>query len=393
MLQQLINHSPDLRQLRDDGYEMELRSGFLLVHHIPYISPRRTVEWGVLVSELTLANNLTTARPGTHVIYFIGEFPHYKDGTPITAIQHVSANQVLAGDLLANHSFSSKPQTGYPDYYAKISQYAAIISDPAKSMDPTVSEKTFPVIPDSENAGVFQYIDTNSSRARVNQINEKLKNQKVAIVGLGGTGAYILDLVSKSPVHEIHLFDGDDFLQHNAFRSPGAASMDQLGQRQKKVAYYSQVYSKMHKGIVPHGYFLNCENCAELASMSFVFIAVDLNSVRQTLIRELLSRNIPFIDVGLGVLTVDDSLIGTLRCTVGTMDKCDHLPGRIGSVDSEQKDAYSTNIQIADLNALNAAFAVIKWKKIFGFYQDLEKEHHSTFFINVGQLINEDCTA
>jgi hypothetical protein len=37
--------------------------------------------------------------------------------------------------------------------------------------------------------------------------------------GLGGTGSYILDLVSKTPVNEILLFDSDDFLQHNAFRS------------------------------------------------------------------------------------------------------------------------------------------------------------------------------
>ncbi len=93
--------------------------------------------------------------------------------------------------------------------------------------------------------------------------------------------------------------------------------MNQLSQRQKKVAYYAQVYSNMHKGIVSHGYFLNSNNCTELDGMSFVFIAVDLNSVRQIVIRQLLSKKIPFIDVGLGVLTVDDSLIGTLRWTLG----------------------------------------------------------------------------
>ena len=63
----------------------------------------------------------------------------------------------------------------------------------------------------------------------------KLMNHKVAIIGLGGTGSYILDMLAKTPVSEIHLFDGDDFLTHNAFRSPGAASLDDLSKKQKNL--------------------------------------------------------------------------------------------------------------------------------------------------------------
>jgi tRNA A37 threonylcarbamoyladenosine dehydratase len=68
-------------------------------------------------------------------------------------------------------------------------------------------------------------------------ISDKLKIPKVAIVGLSGTGVYVLDLVAKTPVQEIHLFDGDLFHSHNAFRSPGAASLDELRQAPKKVTY------------------------------------------------------------------------------------------------------------------------------------------------------------
>ena len=56
----------------------------------------------------------------------------------------------------------------------------------------------------------------------------------------------------------------------------------------------------------------------------------------------------------------------------------------------EAENEYNTNIQIADLNALNATLAVIKWKKLFGFYQDFEQEHHSTYSINVNMLLSED---
>lgn len=53
-------------------------------------------------------------------------------------------------------------------------------------------------------------------------------------------------------------------------------------------------------------------------------------------------------------------------------------------------DEYAQNIQIADLNALNAALAVIKWKKLCGFYQDFEHEHHSTYTSDGNAMTNED---
>jgi len=52
------------------------------------------------------------------------------------------------------------------------------------------------------------------------EITRRLELEKVAIIGLGGTGSYILDLVAKTPVKEIHLFDADALLNHNAFRHP-----------------------------------------------------------------------------------------------------------------------------------------------------------------------------
>jgi len=58
--------------------------------------------------------------------------------------------------------------------------------------------------------------------------------------------------------------------------------------------------------------------------------------------------------------------------------------------DGAVNNDYSRNIQIADLNALNAALAVIKWKKLFGFYLDLDREHHSTYTIDGNMLTNDD---
>jgi len=36
--------------------------------------------------------------------------------------------------------------------------------------------------------------------------------------------------------------------------------------------------------------------------------------------------------------------------------------------------------------------AVLKWKKLFGFYKDLKEEHNTTYTVNTGQLLNDDFT-
>lgn len=391
MSQQLINHSPDLKRLRDEGYEIEVRGGYLLVHHVPFIDKNKQIQYGVLVSTLTLSNGVRTGKPDNHVIHFIGENPCDINGIAIAAIQHNNTTRALNNQITVNRSFSNKPAGGYPDYYEKIKRYVDIISAPAKYLDPAVTEKTFKVIADSGNETVFQYIDTNSSRANIELINSKLAGQKVAIIGLGGTGAYILDMIAKTPVKEIHLYDGDSFSQHNAFRSPGAASMNDLCGNPKKAVYYQKVYSKMHKFIHVHDYYLKKDNIHELNQMSYVFVCVDKNAARKMITDYLVSVNVAFSDVGLGVNVVDNKLTGAVRVTSATRNKNDHLPLRIFSEDSDNNE-YATNIQIAELNALNAILAIVKWKKVSGFYVDLENEHHSSYSIGISKIFNEDLT-
>ena len=86
----------------------------------------------------------------------------------------------------------------------------------------------------------------------------------------------------------------------------------------------------------------------------------------------------------------DDSLGGILRVTTSTPKKREHVSARISFSDGDDNNEYDCNIQIADLNALNAVLAVIKWKKLFGFYLDFDQEHHSTYTIDGNKLVNED---
>ncbi|OPY71428.1 MAG: hypothetical protein A4E63_01549 [Syntrophorhabdus sp. PtaU1.Bin050] len=392
----LIDRSPDLKKLRDEGYNIEIREAFLLVKDVPYVNSRKEVQRGTLVAKLVLSGDIT-APPDDHTIYFAGDHPCRADGVEITQIKNSSTETILAEGLVVQHRFSAKPTPAgsYPDYYAKMTTYACILSGPAQAIDPEARPQTFPVIEAEKEKGEtpFNYIDTASSRAEINLVTAKLgKLRKVAIVGLGGTGSYVLDLIAKTPVWEIHLYDGDAFLQHNAFRSPGAPSVDELKAQTPKVTYFKNLYSKMHTGIVDHPFYLDADNVDELREMDFVFLCPDSGECKKLAAEKLEEFNIPFVDVGMGVQLGNEALGGIVRVTASTPAKRDHFRNRVSFGDGGNNE-YNQNIQIADLNALNAALAVIKWKKLFGFYRDMKSEHHSQFTIDTNLLLNEEWPA
>ena len=79
-------------------------------------------------------------------------------------------------------------------------------------------------------------------------------------------------------------------------------------------------------------------------------------------------------------------LDGTCRVTTASVNKNDHI-ARCLPMDEDDSDAlYRQNIQVADLNALNAVLAVIKWKQLFGFYEDRFKSNHSAYTVATQSL-------
>ena len=384
----LISRSSDLQQLRDEGFEIAIQGAHLVVA-TPYVNSRGEVVRGFLVTELTLAGDVT-ARPANHVAHFIGDHPCHKDGREIEQIKNAVGRKDLGDGLVVDRAFSSKPKRGhYVDYHEKVSTYVAIISGPAESLDSTATARTYRALPSDDESSVFRYLDTASTRAGIAAITDKFSGHKVGIVGVGGTGSYVLDLVAKCPVAEIHLFDGDRFLQHNAFRSPGAPSLDELEPRPFKVEHFAAIYGRMHRGIVPHPYDLRESRCKELASFDFVFICVDKGSAKRPIVEYLEANGIAFVDVGMGIQVVDDRLLGILRVTTSTPAKRDHFRRHVGFGDTEDGD-YARNIQIADLNALNASLAVVRWKKLVGFYADQLQEHQATYTIDGNMLCGGD---
>ena len=389
MSHELIDRSPDLTRLREEGYFIQIRGGVLLMRDVPYVNAQRQVCIGTLISTLNVAGDVTRT-PDTHVINFDGEFPCAADGTPLQQIAHQSGAFNLGNGVTAKHSFSSKPAGGYTDYHHKMTTYAAILSGPAAVLKPGVSPRTFRT-PEEEERSMFHYTETASDRVGIGALTALLARERMAIIGLGGTGSYVLDFVAKTPVLEIRLIDGDEFLQHNAFRAPGAPNIEQLREAPKKVDYLKGIYSRMHKGIVAHAVCLDAGNLHLLDGITFGFVCMDAGDAKKLVVEKLEAFGVSFVDVGMGLELEDGSLGGILRVTASTPDKREHVhAGRISFACNAADNVYASNIQVADLNALNAVMAVIKWKKLRGFYRDLEREYHSTYTTDGNMLTNGD---
>jgi hypothetical protein len=391
MSQTLVSRSPDLRRLRQDGYDIAVEGGLLLVHDVPFLDSAGKVVRGTLVSELTTTGT-TTAPPSVHTVYLVGGVPHNDHGAPLTdeLICGVSRTQ-LGAELFADCQLSRKPPNGFGDYHAKLASYADYLEAWARKVDPTATARVFRPMRGAPDDSVFEYFDAASSRAQINHLTARLALERIAIVGLGGSGSYILDQIAKTPVREIHLYESDVFYAHNAFRAPGAATVDQLDEVPFKVDYFRDMYAAMHRHITGHALDVTVENVAELTVMTFVFLALDPGESKQVIIDALEATEVPFIDVGLGAEETNAGLRAMIRTTTSVPAHRELVRGRI-PVHALPDDAYDRNIQIADLNALNAVLAIIRWKKLFGFYADAGHEYSSALIVERNKIINDDIT-
>lgn len=393
MSERLISRSPDLQKLVEDRLELVFHDAYLLVKSVPFVKSDRSVGYGTLVTDLKINDDKTLRPTGGdgHQVWFSEEIPCDAQGKPMRALGARGCNQELFPGCQVQQRFSNKPQGGYPDYYEKMSHYVRLLSNQASAIDPSVSPYNGkPVICETSDS-VFHYIDSASCRYGIYSVSQKCAMNKVAIVGLGGTGSYILDLIAKTHIKEIHLFDGDYFVQHNAFRAPGAASLEKLSQNQTKVEYFAGIYSKMRRGVIPHPEKITAENIQALSGFDFVFLCVDQANIKGLIYSFLKDAGIAFIDVGMGLELIkeENSIIGDCRTTLCASGRYDHFPKYVSMAGEAEEDLYD-NIQVADLNSLNATLAVIKWKKYCGFYQDQYEELNSSYSLNTHQLTRDE---
>ena len=388
-----IARSRDLRRLQDEGHTLRIvDQAYLLVDNVPYVTAQGEVHEGTLIMDLTLNDDITV-RPTTHVAYWTGEFPHRADGGKLLALLHEGTGKSSLSDSLPPvYQFSAKPDGAYEDYHHKVTTYVEILGREARQIAPEATARQWKVTIDhDDDDSVFHFADTASARQNTTDLARKLQHKRVAIVGVGGTGSYVLDLVAKTWVREIHLFDDDPFLQHNAFRSPGSFSRDELEGGPIKSDLHARRYAFMRKGIVPHETRIDDTNVDQLGDFDTVFLCIDGHPIKARILETCLAHDTLLIDVGMGLHRVGDSLAGTIRTTAFHSGHRDHAEDCMDLAGDGAEGEYERNAQLAELNALNAALAVIKWKKVRGFYNDLTRELNCEYVIDGNKLMNSFC--
>jgi hypothetical protein len=313
--------------------------------------------------------------------------PYGLDGKPIPNLAGGPYQLILSDackDVVVQRSFSNKPKaTGaFADFFEKIQSYVAIISGPAiEKYD--ANPYTFRLVESAAPDSVFKVHDTLTSRAEITDLVGRFKDDVIAVIGLGGTGAYVLDFIVKTPVREIRSFDLDLYYVHNAFRSPGRVEETEFGKAKAHV--YQTRYENFRHGLSVVPKFLDAQAASELDGVTFAFVCVDKGSARAGILDALMARKIPFIDVGMGLNRKRGSLNGMVRVTYFSAADAQIVRDKqLFELDDRPDDVYRSNIQTAELNALNACLAVIRFKQLRGFY--LEEAPLYNLLFGIGDM-------
>lgn len=382
MFQQLVNHNQDVRKLVEKGYAISLdRYQYIVVRDIPYLDKDRILNNGAFVIKF---NDIGQCRVKAtdHQIFFAGSVPYGLNGQPIPNLGGGVATLSLSdasSDITVQRRFSNKPKASgkFDDLFHMVESYTTIISGPAIELH-NANPLTFRAVSTSVLNSAFKVSDTLTSRAEIGDLSAKFKDDVIAIIGLGGTGSYLLDFLVKTPVKEIRAFDLDNFYVHNAFRSPGKLEQSDVGKSKAEV--YQLRYENFREGLDIKAKFIDATCVEELEGVTFAFVCVDKGSSRANIFDLLISKNIPFIDVGMGISRKAGALSGMLRTTHYSPANAQEMRAKnLAPTHDEEDDIYKTNIQISELNALNACFAIIKFKQCRGFYLEETPQTHLIF--------------
>ena len=304
-----------------------------------------------------------------HTLRFKGEKPFKKNGGSFSFVKPNEGN--FANGLKTQYFLSKKPVSeNFLSIVTKIEfyrkEFLSEVLDKYPDFNPGECSK------DSHNPAKLD-LQTNYSYLgyyNLQDVSKKLEKLKIGIIGVGGTGSHILDMVSKTPVKEIHIFDKDTITKRNFFRIPGGLYKKEYEDMQK-VEFFKHVYENLGSGTInAYSQDVNDQNLDILSDLDFVFISIDRPEEKRKIIDFLKKKKKTFIDVGMGVLKDDKSLsldaaLRTVACVPNDYTKLEEIHTNCRSGGS----AYD-HAQIIELNALQASLAVIKWKKIYGFYTD-----------------------
>jgi hypothetical protein len=370
----LVSRNRFIQDLEGQGYLLDFVGGYFLIYGLPYLNEQGGLEHGDWVSPVDLVDGVL-GPPTNHQAWFRGGAPHDQAGRRLNLGGGLDRVKV-AGDFETDRSFSYKLKDPagqlrrYLTFEEKVRTYVDSITGPALAAYPHATPLRAIEVKAAEQNTPLRYPDTLSSKYNVNDLSKKLEGKSVAIVGLGGTGSYILDFISRTHLAKIALFDDDTVDLATIFRFPGFIA-NVIGS--PKVDALFKQYSNWHSSITPFAERVTETNIANLRGFDFVFLAIDHGPSRLLIIDWLSANGIPFVDCGMGLNRAPAGLNGVVRVTGVDRSSYDATTGTafLPGGDPEGGE-YRKQGQIAEMNSLNAALAVVRFKQHFGIYYRLD---------------------
>ena len=260
----------------------------------------------------------------------------------------------------------------YPNYGQKMLTYTRLIAREAVSNWRGAS----PGVVEVKDANHLVDHETGLNRARVGHLNALLAKENVAVIGAGGTGAHIVDLVSKSNVRQIDIYDPDYVSAHTQLRWPGIVERRIVEEKMNKAEYLAALYARRtNRNIQGHPFAISKDNLTYLNGKTMVFVAIDKGPARREILTGLADLSLDFIDCGIDLQGSDGPLTASLRIIRCQAEQSAEKRSELamlapGGPDATDDDLYAQNIQTGEMNSLNATLAVIAWKQGIGFYRD-----------------------
>ena len=385
MSNSLISRNADLLALVEAGYSIKVLGAYLIVEGIPYLAECGGIKKADIVTSLDLSEGKTTP-PSDHTVWWTGGMPHKADGESMDAYLCCAkweAGRDIGEGITVYMQWSRKPRErgttrGYMNYQEKVETYVDEVAGQAESKQPGIlmTARSGGYLEVESNTR-FMYLNTSTYRDGTKGAEQNIEKEVVAVIGVGGSGSYLVDILAKTSIKELHLYDDDVMKQENAFRIAGAARIGELGSGKHKVEWHRERYAEVRKeGLYVHPVKIDDENLACLKTCTTVFIAVDKLDTRRKIQRACSEMGVLHISVGIGL-----EMEGEKNNEIGGMVKIetDYQVGRYekqenGSPENGENDVYGSNIQTAELNMLGAALAIMEWKARRGVYRNERDE-------------------
>ena len=353
----ILDRSPDLQRLHEDCYELRITTGgHLVIDHVPYVTPSRSIAFGSLVSTLVMAGDHTANPVDDHSLYFEGEIPCDRAGSPLTTMLiETNQEQQLEAGLTVHHRFSCKPSQidHYPDYHAKMTGYVAMLLTHARGVDPNVqATRAHPVVlpEDDPDPRLNTWIRPPPG--------PRCSHQRQAADAPSGDRRPGRDRCLHPRSHRQDPNGG--ILSSTATTSSttmpsGAAGVSGIYRGAQRPAHEGELLRPTlpQDETTGHSPPVSCRRTngrgAEGHGLRLPRIAAEEGGGAKRLVIEKLEEfGLPFIDVGLSVDQYRGSLGGMVCVTTSTPTQRDHLRSWVDLSDPDPDDIYDQNIQVAD---------------------------------------------